>query len=361
MKIVAFDFTPAPEEIRKSLFYESEDVKKASLSLLSMTRSRYVLLVTCNRVEVYTSDDSEITHTLIASALNLNFISVKPYRYEISNEEVPYHLFMLSTGVLSAYFGEEVILSQLKIAIDVSRRVGSVSGELNVLFQSAITFAKRVHTQMKVRVFDKDIIAKTVALVGNRKTLILGSGELARAISAALVEANVDTSQAIRDISKADFLVPRNVKVIPWEDRYSELVNYEAIVSASSSIGYTLDETSLSLIEGKLLVDLAEPSDFPLSFKALTTKDLNASTPLKDGVVKKVEKLSRAEANIYFSEMNKRKEYLEIENRAVDIASDSVRRLTSTLGLDKKTDLAERIYETIRKASINAMMRTRKY
>lgn len=361
MKLIAFDFTHAPEEILNSLLYEREDVRRVSRALLSSTRSRYVLLLTCNRVEVYTSDESEITHTLLSSALNLKYFAVRPYRYEMRDDEVIHHLYMLSTGVKSAYFGEEVILSQLNIAIETARSIGSVSSELNVLFQSAITFSKKIHTQMKVRVFDHDIVKRTIELVDGRKTLVLGSGELARSIAQALSEVGVETYQAIRDIFKADFLVPHSVKAVSWPDRYSILPSFDVIISASSSIGYTLREDALPLVKGKLLLDLAEPYDFPPSFNSLKLKDLGSSTPLKDAVVRRIDESARGEVEVFLSEMEKRKGYKEIEDRAVDIASDSVRRLNSTLDLDKETGLAEKVYETIRKASINAMMRTRKY
>ncbi len=361
MKIVGYDFTSAPENLRKALLYEREDVQKSALSLVHRTRSRYVLLVTCNRVEIYTSDDSNISHTMLSSALGLNYPMTRDYRYSIDGNEVIRHLFLLSTGVLSAYFGEEVILSQLNIAIETARRVGSVSGELNVLFQSAIAFAKRVHTEMKVRVFDQDIVSRCVSIVSGRRTLVIGSGELARSIARALVESGVETEQAIRDISKADFLVPHGVEVVPWDERMAAISACDAIVSASSAIGYTLPESALGIVKGKLLVDLASPSDFPSSFSALTMDDLGASTPLRDAVVKRVGKMADDEVSVYLREMEKRREFQSVEERAVDIASDSVRRLSSILPLEDEKGLAEKVYETIRKASINNMMRTRRY
>lgn len=361
MKIVGFDFTKAPEELRKALLYEREDVQRAAAALVKMTRSRFVLMVTCNRVEAYTADDSNITPTLLSDALGLNYLQTRNYRYEITGDDVTMHLFLLSTGVLSAYFGEEVILSQLNIAIESARRVGSVSGELNVLFQSAIAFAKSIHTKMKVRVFDRDIVDRTVSLVSGRRTMVIGSGELARLIATSLVESGVETAQAVRDTSKSDFLVPHGVKVIAWDERKAELRNYDAVVSASSAIGYTLSDNDAPLVEGKLLVDLASPSDFPESFNAIGMDALGARTPLRDAVVKRVEEEAEKEVAEYLSQMAKRREFPSAEETAVDIASDSVRRLSSLLSLEDENGLAEKVYETIRKASVNSLMRTRRY
>jgi len=360
LKIIGFDLTTSPEELRKALLYEREDVRRASTALVKETRSRYVLLVTCNRVEVYTSDDSNITATLLSSALGLGYLRLREYRYEIEGEAVIRHLYLLSTGVLSAYFGEETILSQLNIAIEVARAVGTVSGELNVLFQSAISFAKRIHTEMKVRVFDRDIVDRTIALVNGRRTIVLGSGELARLIAEALEKSGCETYQALRDISKADFLVPSGVRAVSWDDRSSVAEKCEAVVSASSAIGYTLGEDDRKIVEGKLLLDLAVPSDFPLSFKAVTLQKLGASTPLRDAVVKRVEEEAERKMGEYLLQMEKRRGFLKAEEIAVDIASDSVRRLSSFLPSDDENGLAERVYEMIRKASVNALMRTRR-
>ena len=110
----------------------------------------------------------------------------------------------------------------------------------------------------------------------------------------------------------------------------------------------------MPLVKGKLLLDLAEPYDFPPSFNSLKLKDLGSSTPLKDAVVRRIDESARGEVEVFLSEMEKLKVYKVIEDRAVDIASDSLRRLNCTLDLDKETGLAEKVYETIRKATEDA-------
>lgn len=360
ISVISLDLDRAPERLRRTLSYSGDEIRHAGSVLAGKTRASFILLVTCNRAQVWFEDNGEMSVSLIARTLSMKENEVSPYSSFLSGESAYYYLYRLSTGILSPYFGEEVIISQLSLAAECARSIGSISAALDQLFRSAVAFARRVHTSMKVRVFDKDAVLAVLPLVQGRNVLIIGSGEAARLISAALAENGFEVRQCVRDISKADFLVPSGVKAVPYESRLNESDWAETVISASSGIGYTLSHDELKLFAGARLLDLASPSDFPPDADAI--RHIEAPTPLRDAVIAKVEALSKAECSSFCDYLAKRSELPLAQEIAVNTASSFIRKVSSLLELDKNESLAASLYEECRKASVSAYFRsTRKH
>lgn len=351
--LVSFDLKKAPEASRKALEYTREDVLRTSSSLASKVRCPFICLVTCGRAEVYYGDGAVISGTLLASALGLSYLAVKDYEEVLDGDDAILHLLSLSTGIDSAYFGEDVIIHQLGGCLEVAKAVGSLDAGLDRLFRHAISFARSVHSSMEVRVFDTDIVDKVSALAGGRPSLVIGSGSLARMVSGRLAKDGCITYQSVRDESKADFLVPAGVIAFPYEERRSYLDRVAVVVSASSAIGYSLGEGDWDMVKDKVLVDLASPSDFPPSFHALDEASLGAVHPRRDAVCADVRTLCASSLDAWKAECARRDDYSKKAEAAFDSASLAVRRLRGPLDLDDEK--ASVLFETVRKCVISAM------
>ncbi|OHD54652.1 MAG: glutamyl-tRNA reductase [Spirochaetes bacterium GWF1_51_8] len=84
----------------------------------------YIILRTCDRVEVYT-DDGRPSPAPIAAAR---------------------HLFRVAAGLESPFVGEAQILHQLRKAYEDARKAGHVSAALHRLFQSALHAGKKARS-----------------------------------------------------------------------------------------------------------------------------------------------------------------------------------------------------------------------
>ncbi len=153
INIIGLDLTKKPE-----LFKALQNPTPALythwvLILRKKIQTPLVLLATCDRIELYTTEEIN-SYEVLERTLSLNSIAVKPYRYSISGKEGIIHLFLLSTGVISPLFGEDSIISQLSNAYFISRQCGNLSAVLSRFFNMAIAFGKRIKTQYSIDEFD---------------------------------------------------------------------------------------------------------------------------------------------------------------------------------------------------------------
>lgn len=107
-----------------------------------------VLLVTCNRVELYfSSKQLSVTHVDILEVLSRHGLGEAFYAlYSYFGRECFFHLGSVITGMDSAIFGESDIQHQVKIAYEQRRRQVSLRHDLHYLFQKALKIGKELRT-----------------------------------------------------------------------------------------------------------------------------------------------------------------------------------------------------------------------
>lgn len=338
----------------REIGYEREDVRKADLNLSSSVRASFVILLTCNRAEIYYYGD-DVTATLFSRALRLNPLDVLPYFEKREGDEAVKYLFELSSGLLSPYFGEEVISGQIARAMEEARASGVINAELDLLFRSALNFSKKVHSKLKVRVIDREEIEEVCRLVKGRRVLVTGSGEKARAIAKLLSAQGKEVIETVRDVEKADFLIPSGVRAVPYDERKKYLSTVDVLISASSGIGYTYEKSDLEPFNLQLF-DLATPSDLPLDLEAVRT--LSCPTPLKDEVTLTIGQMAAEALEVFNAELKKKEMLPYVEALAINAASSLVRKERKNLKLDENRDLAEKLYEECRKSVISAFYKS---
>ena len=171
-----------------------------SRRLMRSYRFPFALLITCDRAEVIAEADGP--EEVLERALGLNPAKVRRYRYSYEGDEALLRLFLLSAGVLSPLFGEDTIQGQLNDSLEAGLSTGTLSPRLSKLLNMAVSFSKRIHTEMKVRVFDQTI-ADAVAsrLEGKGDVLVIGSGEGARMVAERLIPGH-RVRMTLRDITE---------------------------------------------------------------------------------------------------------------------------------------------------------------
>jgi glutamyl-tRNA reductase len=230
-----------------------------------------VLLSTCNRTELYV-DLAEGEKTISALELLCEQKGVDPAEYAQfftlrQGEDGVHHLFRLACGMQSRIFGEDQIITQVKGALQNARECGCADTVLETLFRMAVTYAKKVKTQMRLTGMDSSAATSMVELLSKsgplqgKKALVIGNGEMGRLSARALVEAGCDVCMTLRQYRRGDVLIPQGCDVVHYDHRLQKAKEADIIVSATASPHYTLHAEESEFHPGAILVDLAVPRD----------------------------------------------------------------------------------------------------
>ena len=348
-----------------SLFSHLQDMDDDSLvsisvRLMKVFRSPFAVLATCDRAEIISEE--RVSLEPFERLLSLSPAAMRPYRYSYECDEALIRLFRLSTGILSPLFGEDTIISQIGRALHIGRLSGTLSPELSKLLNMASAFGKRVQSGMKVRVFDSAIADEMSSrLSGCGDILIVGSGEGARMLAEALCRSHA-VFMTLRDMDKT-FLVPPGVKAVPYEERRRYAASSDAVISVTSGLYHTFEESDSNLLSGKLLFDFSSPQDIPSGLGAVRVEDLGIELPERQKVIDSIAALSLAEASEYRSWLEREKASPSINEKAESIAYDAIRRLSgplSRIGGEEGKAFRESVFDSVRKAVVSYEMDIRR-
>jgi len=150
--LVGMNHRSAPVALRENLAFDN-DAALAAMRELARTHAdwEFVILSTCNRVELYiavrgsqTPDQNELT-ALLARLRAAKTEEIKDCVYYRRQQEVVEHLFSVTSSLDSLVLGETQILGQVKQAYQNACTAGVVGAVFHVLFQRALAAAKEVH------------------------------------------------------------------------------------------------------------------------------------------------------------------------------------------------------------------------
>ena len=338
-----------------------ELLASVSRRLMRSYRFPFALLITCDRAEVIAEEDCPIE--VLERALGLNPARVREYRYAYEGEDALLRIFLLSTGVLSPLFGEDTIQGQLNDSLEVGLSIGTLSPRLSKLLNMAISFSKRLHSEMKLRVFDETIADAVAArLEGRGDVLIIGSGEGARIVAERLIPHH-KVRMTLRDIEKT-FLIPPGAEAVSYDDRRSFIGVSDAVISVTSGLYHTLDIADAPLLSNRLLFDLSSPPDVPAELGALTVASLAVELPRRSSVMNRVRMEAVSEIRAYKTWLEKSVSSDIVSLKAESIAYETLRRMSSVIshsGMADEEAFRRFLFDSVRKAVISTEMGARRY
>ena len=218
-----------------------------------------VVLVTCNRTEVYFRCSRADAETAIRRA------ALVPARFCMGAEE---HLFSLAAGLCSMLAGEDEILGQLRDAYEEARACGASAG-MDEVFQAALACGKRVRAETKISSFACSVstlaaneVARFLKEDGTALTLIR-KGEAVLKNLAAHRNLTLYAAERTHGVAAS---VRGDVIAFPYAQRYAMLPLADAVVctTASPHVVFTRERTAEALggeARTRLFIDLAMPPD----------------------------------------------------------------------------------------------------
>jgi glutamyl-tRNA reductase len=265
---LSLNFKTAGLLLRENFAFDDEKV----LSLLNIFKNNNinecVYLCTCNRCEIYGVGDEYTALKIFCDFAKASSDEVKSHIFVYSGESAVTHLFRVCCGFESMVFGEDEILGQIKKAFAFSQKNFSTGYELNTIFKSAITCAKKIKTQTLISKSSVSI-ATLVAyrchkFINSKKNVLVigGSGEIGSKIIKDLLSYN---EFEIYATSREQHMAKGDVHIIPYADRYDYVNNADIILSATKSPHFTIVadkfENCIKTDKKRLLIDLAVPRD----------------------------------------------------------------------------------------------------
>jgi glutamyl-tRNA reductase len=189
--IIGISYKTAPLEIRERFSFSKEDIIPFSEQLQRETEiADLVLISTCNRTEIYFSQDKHDNQT----AFELIYDGIKKFKkitdhcwqyfYHHTNTSAVRHLFEVVSGLDSLIIGEDQIIGQVKDAYVTCTELALTDAVLMRLFQKSFEAGKRVRTETGIKLGITSVSSAAVEMcasllngVSDKSVLLIGAGE----------------------------------------------------------------------------------------------------------------------------------------------------------------------------------------
>lgn len=274
--------------LRETLAFSKDGVKEMLLWLKDQPGvAGCVLLSTCNRTEVYLSGDFESAPwRLLCRGAKADEQALEPYFTTRMGEDAAKHLMEVACGLHSQILGEDQIITQVRIAMELAQEMGTLDPGLSSLFRRAVTAGKRAKTEVHLErgvpslgIRCREVLEKELGSLEGKKVVVIGNGQMGRLAAEILYDAGATVHVTLRTYRHGETVVPRGCGTVPYEDRLEAIGEADALVSATTSPHYTLTAEQLSSLprRPKMAVDLAVPRDIdPECSKLLTLYDTDS-------------------------------------------------------------------------------------
>jgi len=315
--IVAFGLNhkTASLDLRGKLSFAPEIVEKVLHDARTILHVReIVLLSTCNRTEVYlfgnVSDHQIVTWLAMIKGTEINALSECFYSFR--NEHAVKHMIEVASGLDSLVLGEPQIFGQIKSAFSVAKEAGTVSVNLEKVFQFIFSAAKRVRTDtaigknpVSVASASVNLASKIFSDLGEAHALLIGAGETIELVAKHLVDNGIGKlTVANRTLNRARSFSERfSADVILLSDMPEMLKTVDILISSTASqlpiLGKGAVEFALRRRKYKpmFMVDIAVPRDIEPQVEELADVYLYNVDDLADFIEDNV-KARNIEANV---------------------------------------------------------------
>jgi glutamyl-tRNA reductase len=279
---VGLNHETSPLEIRDALVMNDAEVERAIQVLRHRAGAEEALILsTCNRTEVYARGASVADLPLFVNDLLREIkgmdLGARGHRlYAYREPDSVRHLFHVACGLNSQVLGEPQIVGQVKDAISLAARSGGSGPVTERLLDAALRCAKRARTETGIgrgpisSVYaGVSLAAKVMGHLGDKRALLVGSGEMAALSMCHLMDSGVTQfTVAARNRERAEGLASRSgARVVTLEAIPVVLPGADIVVCATSAPGHVLFESTVRAAmkirknRPLLLLDLAVPRD----------------------------------------------------------------------------------------------------
>ncbi|NIA17002.1 MAG: glutamyl-tRNA reductase [Planctomycetes bacterium] len=284
--VTGLNHKSAPIDIRERLAFDAADTVKILRKLKSeFSEAEFVLLSTCNRVELYSASPSaaggkELDGEKIAKFLSefhgIALNDFREYLYVHQGSDAVRHLLRVVSSLDSMVVGEPQIIAQVKESFSLACTAKTTGKILNRLFHCGFANSKKVHTTTSISSGRVSVAGVAVELamqlfadVSAAKVVVIGAGEMSELLVQHFLHVDCKDITVVnrsyeRGLDVADRYGIRGQK---WEQLHEQLIAADIVVAATGAQDYLFEKDSFSKIAGKrrgtlLIIDIAVPRNF---------------------------------------------------------------------------------------------------
>jgi len=278
------DHRSAPASVREALAFDGTKYA-IGLDLLAQAfpDNEFVILSTCNRVELYVAGSPEqVPETDALTDVLAKFHGVRSdvfsaHLVSYHDEGAVGHLFRVAASLESLVLGEGQILGQIREAYSAAKERKTVGFILHTVFQTALRVGKLVRERtgmdqgkLSVASVAVDLAREVFDSFANKTVLVIGAGKMGELTLQHLKGLNPgEILITNRDPDRAVAIAARwNGRTVPFERLSQALIQADLVISTTAAVEpiVTLDQyirvqrarrNRLSLI-----LDIAIPRDF---------------------------------------------------------------------------------------------------
>jgi glutamyl-tRNA reductase len=274
--VVGINHRTAPVEVREKVVFDPSHLPDALRALATGGARENVIVSTCNRTELYCVTDSPAELGRWLESYHGVGYALKDCLYEHHDATAVAHAFAVASGLDSMVLGEPQILGQLKDAYRAAQQAGTVGPQLNRLFQSTFSVAKRVRTETRIGANAVSVAYAAVSLARQifagftqHTALLVGAGETIALAARHLHSQGLKRMIiANRSLDRAQLLAAEfNASAITLDALPNHLAEADIVVSstASPTVVITAADVDAALTARRrrpmFMVDIAVPRD----------------------------------------------------------------------------------------------------
>jgi glutamyl-tRNA reductase len=281
--LLGLNHSTAPLEVREKIAFNEAQARAALEKLhCEYPDAEFVLLSTCNRVELYVARElrsrpnaQELTEFLQAFH-RIRHEPLRPYLCEKHEREAIEHLFLVTCGIDSIVLGETQIIGQIREAYQLAQVAQTVGPVLHPLFQRGLAVGKQVMQQTSLNQGKLSIASiavehaqKVFGRFGGTTIMCIGAGKIAQLVLQHLMQFKprrkiITNRSVVRAQSLAEEF---GGEVVPFDCLADHLPASDIVISATSAGRHVLTrdqcERALQLRKQRplFIFDLAVPRD----------------------------------------------------------------------------------------------------
>jgi len=268
----------APLAIREPFAFPPSVVER----VLARLPGEALLLVTCNRTELY---GTALTDQLRQALLTHADASSETPLFVRHGRDAVRHLFKVAAGLDSMVMGEPQVLGQVKDAITLARRVGSLGKVFDRLGQQAVIVGRRVRHETPLG-WNRPSIPKVATNVAKESLdglsgvslLVIGAGKVGGLTARALRDMGAGSVLVTNRTQKTAEALAREIggQAAPFADLDRLVQESDIVISCAGSAAPLLDvprmQQVIALRDGRplVIIDLAFPRDVVPAVRALS-------------------------------------------------------------------------------------------
>ncbi len=282
--VLGLNHKTAPIEIREKLAFDAADTIRALRQLKDRFReAEFVLLSTCNRVELYSAyeDMGEAVAETIAKFLskfhNVALEDFKDFLYVHDEENAVRHLLTVASSLDSMVLGEAQIIGQVKESYKLACTAKSTGKVLNRLFHCAFAVSKKVHTNTSISSGRVSVASVAVELakqlfadISAAKVVVIGAGDMGELLVQYLLHAGCETITVVNRSYERGLSVAKHygIEARHWEELVTQLTGANVAIASAATQDYLFKKDSFKKImdnrrdRALLIIDIAVPRNF---------------------------------------------------------------------------------------------------